>query len=93
MFSNQDVLKSLLVTEKGSNLVHQDKYIFKVDLRANKIQIKKAVQDIYKVKVTKVNKMIMAGKFKRLRHKGGYTSKWAKAIVTLKQGDKIEMAQ
>ena len=92
MQSSFDIIRTLLVTEKGTSLLDQHKYIFKVDPRANKVDIKKAVEEVYKVNVMNVNTMNMPRKFKRLRHKGGYTSQWKKAIVTLKAGDKIEMA-
>ena len=80
MLSNYDVLKTILITEKGTVLGEQSKYTFKVDPRANKMQIKRAVEDIYKVKVAKVNTMTVQGKFKRLRQQGGYTSKWNRNV-------------
>ena len=87
-----DVIKTLIVTEKISNLAGEGKYAFEVDLAANKIEIKKAVETIYKVKVKDVNTMIMPGKSKRVRYQVGYTSKWKKALVTLKEGQKIDIA-
>ncbi len=82
---------SLLRTEKGTGLLPLNKYIFLVDSRVNRIQIKQAVEQIYKVKVTKVNTAIVSGKTKRVRYKTGRTSDWKKAMVTLKTGDKIEV--
>ncbi len=90
--SPYDIVKSLLRTEKGSTLLLQNKYIFWVDKAANKIQVKKAVEEIYKVHVTTVNTMTLKGKPKRIRHQLGHTSAWKKAVVTLKQGDTIDMA-
>jgi large subunit ribosomal protein L23 len=87
-----DIIRYLLTTEKGAKLRRQNKYIFIVDRLTNKIQIKKAVEDIYKVKVASVNVLNMKGKPKRVRYKLGYTSDWKKAIVTLKEGSAIEIA-
>lgn len=86
-----DITKSLLRTEKGTDLLPLNKYIFLVDKKANKFQIKEAVEQIYKVKVAKVSVMIVCGKTKRVRFQTGKTSDWKKAIVTLKQGHKIEV--
>ena len=85
------VIKNLMRTEKGTNIAHLNKYIFKVDPRATKIEIKQAVEKLYKVKVNDVNTINSAGKLKRVRYKAGYTSDWKKAIVTLKPGSKIDM--
>ena len=93
MFENPyDIIKSLLRTEKGTQHMQDNKYMFWVDRSANKIQVKSAVESIYKVGVVSVNIMIVKGKPKRVRHKLGHTSSWKKAIVTLKQGDTIDMA-
>ena len=86
-----DVVKTLLRTEKGTTLEPDRKYLFQVSSRATKIDIKKAVEEIYNVKVQNVNTAIVAGKKKRVRHQLGYTSDWKKAIVTLKEGSKIEV--
>ena len=61
----------------------EKKYTFEVDIRANKTQIKQAVEEIFSVKVEKVNIMNYKGKFKRMGKFGGYTNKRRKAIVTL----------
>ena len=87
-----DIVKSLLRTEKGASLLEQNKFIFWVDRSANKIQIKGAVEEIYKVHVSSVNTMKVRGKLKRVRYKLGRTSDWKKAVVTLKEGDTIDMA-
>ena len=92
MKTSYDVLKNILRTEKGSNLLADNKYLFSVSVDSNKVQIKQAVEDVYNVKVTKVNTIKVQGKWKRLRYKEGKTPDWKKAIVTLKQGDKIEIA-
>lgn len=88
----QDVIKALIRTEKSTIVEPQGKYLFLVDTAANKIMIRKAVEEIYKVKVTEVNTSIRQGKLKRVRHHTGRTSDTKKAIVTLKEGQKIETA-
>ncbi len=86
------VLNNLLRTEKGASQLEDNKYLFSVKKDANKIQIKRAVEVIYKVKVTQVNTQVMPGKLKRVRYQMGKTPDWKKAVVTLKQGQKIEIA-
>jgi large subunit ribosomal protein L23 len=86
------VVKRLLRTEKGSiQIEKQNKYFFEVNLDANKFDIKRAVQDIYKVKVRKVNVQVVAGKPKTLRMARGYRPDWKKAVVTLHEGQKIDI--
>lgn len=92
MISAQDIIKSLLTTEKSNLYQPQGKYLFLVDKAADKIQIKHAVEEIYKVKVRDVNTLVSPGKLKRVRHKLGRTPDLKKAVVTLKQGQKIEIA-
>ena len=86
------VLKSLLRTEKGAVQATHNQYLFSVKKDANKIEIRKAVETIYKVKVSAVNTQVMPGKLKRVRAKAGMTPEWKKAIVTLKTGHKIDLA-
>ena len=86
-----DVVKNLITTEKGTQLEQDSKYLFLVNTRSNKIQIRKAIEDIYRVKVKTVNTMVVPGKLKRVRQALGRTSDWKKAIVTLKAGHKIEI--
>ena len=86
-----DIIKTIIHTEKGTEVLKtQNKYLFWVRRAANKMQIKKAVEDIYNVKVEKVATLIVPGKAKRVRYIEGYTADWKKAIVTLKEGNKIE---
>jgi len=87
----RDILKKPLVTEKSTSLLVQNKYTFIVDLNANKIEIRQAVEDLFKVKVEKVNTMRVKGKIKRVRRIPGRTPERKKAIVTLKEGDRIEI--
>ncbi|MDD5645132.1 MAG: 50S ribosomal protein L23 [bacterium] len=84
------IIKNPVITEKGSAQGEQGKYYFSVEKTANKFEIKQAVEKMFKVKVVGVNKMKVRGKQKRVRYKQGLTSDWVKAIVTLKEGDKIE---
>ncbi len=86
------VLQSLLRTEKGTIQAINNQYLFSVKKDANKIQIKRAVEEIYKVKVAKVNTQVMPGKLKRVRYQLGHTPDWKKAVVTLKTGQKIDLA-
>ena len=87
------VIRSLLRTEKGTiqQALH-NQYLFNVKKDANKIQIKRAVEQIYKVKVDKVNTQIARGKLKKVRYQLGQTPDWKKAVVTLKTGQKIDLA-
>ncbi len=80
-----------VLTEKMTGLkAASNQYAFQVDLRANKIEIKKAIEDRFDVEVLSVRTMIMPGKMRRLGRYEGKTAKWKKAIVTLKEGDEIE---
>ena len=90
MSENFSVLKARLITEKGTALASLNKVLFSVSRDANKVQIKQAVEAIYKVKVLSVNTEIMNGKLKRVRFKQGRTPDWKKAVVTLKEGQKID---
>ncbi len=92
MNTSYDIIKHIVRTEKGSDMLAENKYIFHVATGANKIQIKQAVEEIYNVTVKKVNTLNAQGKWRRVRYKEGKTPDWKKAIVTLKQGDKIEIA-
>ncbi len=86
-----DVLRKPRVTEKGTLLAEQNKYVFEVHPEANKIQIKEAVERAWpEVKVTKVNVMIIPGKTKRWRRHLAQMPDWKKAIVTLQPGQRIE---
>ena len=85
------IVKRRLYTEKASQMEAQNKYVFEVDKRANKIQIRQAIEKIYNVKVKSVHTIKMPSKPRRLRWwQEGRTSESKKAIVTLKEGYKIE---
>lgn len=79
----RDVIKRPVITERSSELMAEKKYTFDVDTRANKTQVKQAIEEIFDVKVDKVNIMNYKGKFKRMGKFGGYTNKRRKAIVKL----------
>ena len=85
------VLLRPIITEKTTVLTGLDKYVFEVDVRANKTQIKEAVQVAFSVRVTDVNTMKVKGKPKRFGRKVTERPDWKKAIVTLVPGDKIEL--
>lgn len=87
------VLNRFLRSEKGARLSESaGQYFFDVALDANKIEIKRAVEVIYKVKVRRVNTLILKGKPRTVRMAAGMTSDWKKAIVTLVAGQKIDLA-
>ena len=79
------------ITEKSSNLANLNKYVFRVLPDANKIEIAKGIAGFYGVKVESVNIINIHRKKRFLRRREGYKSGYKKAIVTLKQGDKIEI--
>ncbi|HAT56450.1 MAG TPA: 50S ribosomal protein L23 [Veillonellaceae bacterium] len=86
----RDVLVKPIVTEKSTALMQEGKYTFRVPLNVTKIQIRQAVEQIFKVKVSGVNTMRYEGKLKRVGRFQGRRSNWKKAIVTLKPGESIE---
>lgn len=85
------VLLRPIITEKSTALAGSNKYVFEVDVRANKNQIKDAVQLAFNVRVDDVNTMKMKGKPKRFGRKITARPDWKKAIVTVAPGDKIEL--
>ncbi|MGI6225164.1 MAG: 50S ribosomal protein L23 [Peptococcales bacterium] len=93
MKNPRDVIIKPIVSEKSLASMEQNKYTFKVDLKANKIDIKHAIESIFKVKVVDVKTMIVKGKMKRMGRYQGKRPDWKKAIITLKDGDKIEIVE
>ena len=81
--TSHDIIKRPIITEQSMEGVADKKYTFEVASAANKIQIKKAVEEIFKVKVQKVTTINYMGKTKRMGVHEGYTSEWKKAIVQL----------
>lgn len=86
-----EVVKTVRLTEKGTRQGEKyNQYTVVADRRANKTEIRQAVQELFKVKVTKVNTLNVRGKVRRQRtSQAGKAPDWKKAIVTLKEGDKI----
>ena len=93
MHEHFDIIQTASLTEKSSLLGEkQNKYVFRVSPRANKIQIKQAIEKLFGKKVIDVNTCNYAGKKKRERRADfGRKNHWKKAIVTLKEGDKISL--
>lgn len=90
----EDVLRRPLVTEKTVRAQEENnQYTFEVHPDANKIEIRRAVEDQFEVDVTQVRTMNVRGKEKRVRQAPGYTADWKKAIVTLSDGDHIEIME
>jgi large subunit ribosomal protein L23 len=86
-----EIIKTVRVTEKGTTQAEKaNQYTVVADRRANKVQIREAVEELFKVKVTRVNTLNVRGKLRRQRTvQAGQTPDWKKAVVTLKAGDKI----
>ena len=86
-----EIIKTARLTEKGTRQSEKyNQYTVVADTRANKFQIRRAVEELFKVKVIRVNTLNVRGKLRRQRtHQAGRSSNWKKAIVTLKEGDKI----
>ena len=80
-----------LITEKATLMTGDNKYAFEVDQRANKNQIREAVTLAFNVQVTKVNTMNVRGKVRRMGRRPSRTRDWKKAIVTLAEGDTIQL--
>jgi large subunit ribosomal protein L23 len=90
--TSYEIIKNMLRTEKGVSMEKGRKYVFRVASTATKPDVKKAVEEIYKVKVAAVNVVTVSGKRKRVRTQYGYTADWKKVVVTLKENNKIEVA-
>lgn len=87
----RDVIKAPIVTEKSAELAQQNVITFSVDVKANKTQIKQAVENIFDVKVDSVNTINVKPKKKRVGRYAGKTNRVKKAIVKLKEGSSIEL--
>jgi large subunit ribosomal protein L23 len=88
----REIVLRPLITEKGSQLkMASNQYLFQVAKEANKIQIKNAVEEIWNVRVTDVRTIHLRGKKKRMGRFEGRRPDWKKAVVTLKQGETIEL--
>lgn len=89
--SQYGIILRPLVTEKGvAAATDKNQYPFEVHMDANKIQIKKAIEEVFSVHVKSVRTMVRRGKPRRVRYRKGVTRNWKRAIVTLVPGDTIE---
>lgn len=91
--AKSNILRRPIITEKSSGNTGESTFVFEVDKRASKGQVKQAVEKAFKVTVMRVNTLIVPGKLKRNRRLGKVTksSSWKKAVVSLKSGDKIDL--
>lgn len=91
MNNYRDIIKAPIITEKSSTLKENNVYTFSVDVKANKTQIKQAIEAIFNVKVESVNTINVHPRKKKVGRYSGYTNKVKKAIVKLKEGSSIEL--
>jgi len=90
MIPEQIIKRPLILTEKGNTLREEyNQYLFEVDRRANRVQIRNAVETLFSVRVEKVHTMNVRGRMRRMGRKHAKTRNWKKAIVTLKEGETI----
>ena len=91
MIDPRSVIRGVIVTEKSERLKGaESKYTFRVARNANKVAIRQAVEKLFRVHVTDVRVMIVGGKERRMGLYTGYRPDWKKAVVTVKQGERIE---
>ncbi|WP_339060635.1 50S ribosomal protein L23 [Tepidibacillus marianensis] len=88
MKNPRDIIKRPVITERANDLMAENKYVFEVEMKANKTEIKYAIEDIFGVTVKKVHTIKMPAKPKRYGKYSGYTSVWKKAIITLTEDSK-----
>lgn len=86
-----EIIKAPVITEKSQLAKENGQYTFKVDPKANKIEIKNAIEKIFKVNVASIKTINIKPKKRRVGRYTGYTNKWKKAIVTLKDGQTIDL--
>jgi large subunit ribosomal protein L23 len=91
-FTNYDVIRNPVVTEKSTNASEHNQVVFDVAIDATKPQIKAAVEGLFNVKVTAINTLVRKGKVKRFRNRLGVRNDVKKAIVTLAEGQSIDIA-
>ena len=89
MFAH-DIIVKPVITEKSMSMMGSNKFTFVVHRRANKVQIRQAVEEIFKINVVSVNTMNMDGKARRVGVHSGFKSDWKKAIVKIADGQKID---
>jgi large subunit ribosomal protein L23 len=94
MAPEEIIKRPVTLTEKGSRLSEaHNQYLFEVDRRANKVEIKGAIETLFTVKVDKVRTMIVRGRMRRMGRGYGKTQNWKKAIVSLKEGESIKLLE
>jgi large subunit ribosomal protein L23 len=87
-----EIIKRPLDTEKLDRMRdRENKFAFEIDMKANKTEVRQAIEQLFKVKVLDVKTAIVRGKFRRIGRSEGQRSNWKKAIVTLKEGDAIQL--
>ena len=86
----RQVILRPIISERSVDMIASNRYTFEVAKQASKFEVRQAVEEIFDVRVTKVNTMRVSGKPKRQRYAKGLTRSWKKAIVTLQEGDAIE---
>ena len=91
MATAYDIIIRPIITERAMSGAADKKYVFEVAKDANKVEIRQAIEAIFNVTVTKVNTLNVKSKPKRVRMQPGRTRTWKKAMVTLKDGDTIEL--
>lgn len=87
----REIIIRPIITERSFDMQEYNRYTFEVAKNANKIEVAKAIEQLFDVKVVKVNTLMVKPKPKRVRYQLGYTRTWKKAVVTLKEGDTIEL--
>ena len=85
-----NIIQKPILTEKSTNLNQFNQYTFKVNLKSNSLEIKSAIEKIFKVKVSKINTSIVRGKPKTFKGTFSYKKNYKKAIVTLREGQTID---
>jgi large subunit ribosomal protein L23 len=93
MLSVYEIIRRPIITEKTTMLGDNGQYAFEVARTANKVEVKRAVEQVFKVNVRAVNIMHVRGKSRRMGKSQGFTTPWKKAIVTLQAGQRIELFQ
>ncbi|MBN1495229.1 MAG: 50S ribosomal protein L23 [Spirochaetes bacterium] len=91
MMNSNDIILKPVISEKTTELMGINKYVFRVSMKANKLMVYHAIKDLFGVVPVKINVLTVRGKDRRLRFRTGKRSAWKKAIVTLKPGEKIEL--
>ena len=85
-----NIIQRPILTEKSTNLNQFNQYSFRVDLKATSLEIRNAIEKIFKVKVSKINTSIVRGKRKTFKGVSGYKKNYKKAVLTLKEGQTID---